>query len=148
MLVVDLTFEQPIGVTFFGGVGFEEGEKVRGKIANNIGRKVAALAVGNVFCFDDFVGLNDAVDVVAHGQFGHVAHQVVEPTVDAGKDIDGLVHVPIESEKEISVEGFVCARCNEPIGWRMRTETTAKERRSKNSSRDQGIERFVRLLRL
>ena len=128
VLAVDLTFEQPIGVTLFGGVRLEEGEKIRGKIANDIGRKVAALAVGNVFCFDDFVGLNDPVDVVAHGQFGHVAHQVVEPTVDAGEDVDGLVHVPIESE--ISVEGFVCAYCSEPIEWRVRRETTTTKERT------------------
>lgn len=38
--------------------------------------------------------LHDAIEVEAHGQLGHVAHEIVQPVVQARQDRDWLLGVP------------------------------------------------------
>ena len=46
--------------------------------------------------------LDDAVEVEAHGQLRDVAHEVIQPIVQASQDRDGSPHVPVSQSQQQS----------------------------------------------
>ena len=45
------TFVEPVGVTFFGGIGLEEGENITGNVCHHVRVKLWVLQVRNVLRF-------------------------------------------------------------------------------------------------
>ena len=45
------TFVEPVGVTLFGGIGFEEGENITGNVCHHVRVKLWVLQVRNVLRF-------------------------------------------------------------------------------------------------
>lgn len=48
-----------------------------------------------IFSLDQLVALHDAVQVVTHDHLRHIAHEIIEPVVDACQYAYGLVGIPV-----------------------------------------------------
>lgn len=48
--------------------------------------------------------LNNAIHMKTHGHFRNVAHQVIQPVIQPGQDIDWSIHVPANKPNHQIIE--------------------------------------------
>jgi len=47
--------------------------------------------------------LHNAIVMVAHGQFWHIAHEIVQPVVNASQHVDWLAHVTAHTHTHTAI---------------------------------------------
>lgn len=81
-------------MTSFGGVVLQEAENILSNVSYQFRAELGVVQIGQIFSFDELVFLHNPVQVIAHDHLRYVAHEIVQPIVDASQNVYWLCHVP------------------------------------------------------
>ena len=80
-------------MTFLRRVLLQKGQDIFRHILHDFGAEFTPFQIGQILCFVQFVLLHDSVEMHAHENLWHLTHEVVQPIIQAGQHVDGLLVV-------------------------------------------------------